>query len=189
VSTQPLEQGSHSNVHLVARGRGPAADTLGSLRELVRRLDPELPVVQSTLADLLEGELADPRRWTAILGAFSAAAVLLAALGVFALMSFLVRQRQREIGVRIALGARPQTVTWMIVRSGMRIALIGLAVGLVLAAIEVRWLQAMLFGVRATDPATFAAVAAGLLGVAYLACWWPGRRAARISPVESLAVE
>ena len=185
----PFAQGGPRDAHLVARGRGTTAETLAALREVVRRLDPDLPVAQATLAERLAGELADPRRWTAIVGAFGATAVLLASIGVFALMSYSVRQRRREIGVRIALGAGPQSVTWMIVRRGMAVAVAGLALGLLLAALEVRLLQALLFGVGAADPLTLAAVAAGLLGAALFACWLPGRSAARVSPLEALVAE
>ena len=107
----------------------------------------------------------------------------------FALMSYSVRRRQREIGVRIALGAGRREVTWMIVRQGMRVALAGLALGVVLAALEVRLLRALLFGVGAADPLTLAAVAASLLAAALFACWLPGRSAARVSPLEALVAE
>jgi predicted permease len=185
----PLEQEPPRTVHVVARAKGAPAEALTALREVARGLDAELPIVQGTLEERLTGELADPRRFAAILASFSAAAVVLAALGVFALMSYAVKQRQREIGVRIALGARPESVTWMIVGRGMRIALTGLAVGLVLVGFGARWLQSLLFGVGAADPITLTTVALALLATAFLACWLPGRSAARVAPARVLTVD
>jgi predicted permease len=185
----PLEQSGARSGHVVARSRAAAADGLRALRDAVRSLDPQLPLAETTLESRLDAELADPRRWTAVVGGFGASAALLAALGIFGLMSFVVRQRRREIGVRIALGADPASVTWMVVWRGMRLAGLGAMCGLLLAALEARWLRALLFDVGAADPLTLGAVAAVLLGAALLACWIPGRGAARISPVEAIAAE
>lgn len=124
-----------------------------------------------------------------MIGGFGAAAGLLAALGIYGLMSYVVRQRRREIGVRLALGAVPASVTWLIVRRGMRLAALGAAVGLGVAVLEARWLEGMLFGVGATDPATLGAMAMVLLAAAFLACWLPGRSASRIPPVEAIMAE
>jgi putative ABC transport system permease protein len=124
-----------------------------------------------------------------VLGAFAVAAVILAALAIFGLMSYTVRQRQREIGVRIALGADPAAISRMIVGRGMRYATAGTVIGLGLTSLEARWLKAFLFGVSATDPLTTVAVAAALLLVAAIACWLPGLRASRIHPVEAIAAD
>jgi ABC-type lipoprotein release transport system permease subunit len=116
-------------------------------------------------------------------------AVLLAALGIFGLRSYVVRQRRREIGVRIALGAQPGTVTRMIVARGMRYALLGTALGLALAALQVRWLRALLFQVAPGDALTLVGGAGVLLLAGFLACWLPGRRAARIKALEAISTE
>ena len=133
--------------------------------------------------------LGDPRRWTTVLGAFAGAAVLLAALGIFGLMSYAVRQRRREIGVRLALGAEPREVTCLIVSRGMRYALSGTALGLGLSFVQGRWLRALLYDVQATDPATLAVTVLLLLLAALAATWLPGWRAARISPAEVMQTE
>jgi len=176
-------------VHVVVRTAAAPPAAFRALREAVRGLDPELPVVETTLQARLETSLADPRRWTAILSAFAAAAALLAAVGIFGLMSFVVRQRRREMGVRLALGAEPVSLTLLVLRRGMRYALLGTAIGLGLSVLEGRWLGSLLFGVGAMDPVTVAAAALLLLGIALAACSVPGLRAARVSPVEVLATE
>jgi len=185
----PFAQWGARNAHVVVRSQAGVAETHRILRDLVQGLDPELPVAEETLEGRLDAELADPRRWTAVIGGFGAAAAALAALGVFGLMSFLVRQRRREIGVRLALGADPGAVAWMVAWRGVRLAALGAAGGLALAALGARWLRALLFGVHAADPLTLVAVAGVLLGTALLASWLPGRSAARISPVEAIAAE
>ncbi len=176
-------------VNLVVRSTAAPAAVFPAIRDGLRALDPELPVVETTLSQRLEASLADPRRWTALVAAFAATAVMLAALGVFGLMSYVVRQRRREIGVRMALGAEPTSVTRMIVGRGMRYALLGTAIGLGVALLEARWLRALLFEVGPTDPSTIVAVAMLLLLAALLACWLPGWRASRIHPLEALASE
>ncbi|HEY7460781.1 MAG TPA: ABC transporter permease [Gemmatimonadota bacterium] len=176
-------------VSLVVRSTAPPSAVFSAIREGLRALDPELPTVETTLSQRLQSSVADPRRWTAIVAGFAATAVLLAALGVFGLMSYVVRQRRREIGVRMALGAEPASVIRMIVGRGMRYALLGTGIGLGVALLQARWLRALLFEVAPTDPGTIAAVAALLLVVALAACWLPGRRAAHIRPLEALAAE
>ena len=174
--------------YVVVGGDGSAALEARVL-DAVRGLDPDLPLRPIRLAERVSESLSDPLRGAAILSAFAASAVVLAAVGVFALMSFTVRQRRREIGVRIALGAQPGAVTRMIVGRGMRHAALGVALGLVIAVIGERWIRGMLFGVSVSDPLTILLAAAGTLLAALLASWVPGRRAARIHPVEAINTE
>ena len=176
-------------LHLVARSGAGATAALREMRELVRSLDPELPLTESILAAKLDDSLDDPRRWTVMLGAFATVGLALAALGIFGLMSYVVRQRRREIGVRLALGAEPAAVTRLIIARGVRHAAVGSAIGLVVTLALIRRLGTMLFGVSPTDLTTIAAVAALLLSVALFACWLPGRRAARIRPIEAISSE
>jgi putative ABC transport system permease protein len=185
----PLTQSNTRSMSVVVHAAAPPATALPALRRVVGGLDPDLPVVETTLQAELNGSLADPRRWTAVLGAFAAAALLLAALGIFGLMSYVVRQRRREIGVRLALGAEPSSLTLLIVRRGMRFAVLGVVLGVGIVLLEARWLGALLYQVPATDPATIAGVASLLMLTALVACWVPGLRAARIRPVEVLASE
>jgi len=176
-------------LHLVVRSSAGAAAAQRGLRELVRSLDPELPLTESVLAAKFDDSLDDPRRWTVMLGAFAAVGMALAALGIFGLMSYVVRQRRREIGVRLALGAEPAAVTRLIVARGVRHAAVGSAIGLVVTLVLVGRLNTMLFGVSPTDLGTIGAVAALLLGVALFACWLPGHRAGKIRPIEAISAE
>lgn len=183
-----LDQGRPNQAYIVVRGDGsPLIEQ--RLAEAIRGLDAELPLQVIRLEERVATALNDPRRATVILAAFAASAVVLAAVGVFALMSFVVGQRRREIGVRIALGARPGSVTRLIVAGGMRHAAVGVALGFAIAVVGQRYISGMLFGVTAGDPITIALAAGGTLVAALLASWLPGRRAARIHPVEAINSE
>ena len=188
---EPVRQGPRpTSLHLVVRTTVAPTSVVGAIREQLRALDPDVPLRDvATMEDRLAGSIATPRRLAWLLGGFAAAAAALAALGVFGVMSYAVAQQRREIGVRLALGADTTSVVGMVVRRGMLRAAAGLAVGLLLSLLGARVLQAVLFEVRPTDPATLAAGATLLALVALLACWLPGRRAAAIRPVEALGGE
>jgi putative ABC transport system permease protein len=185
----PLRQSGSHDLYLVARTTAPAEVTLRALGELVRSLDPDLPAAGGTLADRMDATLAPPRRRARLLGAFAMVAVLLAAVGIFGVMSYGVRQRRREIGVRLALGAPPSAMTLMVVRRGMRDACMGIALGVLLTLAGRRWLSSFLVGVSAADPFTIVLVALVVLAVGGAACWIPGRLASRIRPTEALATD
>ncbi|MDQ2977638.1 MAG: hypothetical protein M3R62_00340 [Acidobacteriota bacterium] len=174
---------------LKERSRLGAAETLRALRSKVASLDPDIAPVEVVMTDRLRDALGDPRRWATVLGAFAAAGVLLAALGIFGLMSYVVRQRRREMGVRIALGAVPSSLTGLVVRRGMGYAIVGTAIGLGISAFESRWLGSLLFGVRAGDPTTVVGAITALIAIAAIACWVPGFRAGRTPPAEVLRAE
>jgi predicted permease len=185
---EPIAQAPVDRLYLVARGRlGPAA-TFGALRSALAAVGPNVAPVEVVLADRVRDALGDPRRWTAVIGAFACAGVLLAALGIFGLMSYVVRQRQRELGIRLALGASPGSLTGLVMRSGLRYAALGIVIGVGLAVLQSRWLASLLFGVEAIDPLALGLVAAGMLAVAALACGIPGLAAARVHPVEALSM-
>jgi len=157
------------------------------IRREVQAVDPDLPIfnvraVRSMIADTLA-----PRRFAMqILGLFAATAMLLAAIGIYGVMAYFVSQRVREIGVRMALGAQREDVLKLIVRQGMRLALIGVSVGLIAALIFSRWISGLLFDVSANDPLTLAAFTTLLALVALLANYIPADRAARIDPMVAL---
>jgi putative ABC transport system permease protein len=185
----PVTQNVPSSANVVVRMRAGAtpAAAFNTVREIVRSLDPQIALTETTLRQEIDDSLADPRRWTTILGAFSVAGVILATVGIFGLMAYTVRQRRREIGVCMALGATTSVVVWSIVRGGLRWAAVGSAAGLALALVTGRWLRTFLFDVEATDPLTLGAVLVLLLATAAFACWLAARRAARIHPVEAIA--
>ncbi|MFI5208655.1 MAG: ADOP family duplicated permease [Gemmatimonadales bacterium] len=186
---EPVSQGAPTLVSLVVKASAPPVAVFPELKRGLAALDPQLPLAMVTMDERIAESVADPRRWTSLLSAFAVAAALLAAIGIFGLMSFVVRQRRREIGVRLALGAEPASVTRMIVARGMRYAMIGMAIGVGISLFEARWLRALLFEVAPTDPVTLAGAVVLLLLTALLACWLPGLRAARIKPLEAIASE
>jgi putative ABC transport system permease protein len=164
----------------------PASLTRAVIAE-IHKFDPNLPVTHLiTLDKLLSESVASRRLSMFLLGLFAGMALLLAAVGIYALMSYAVRMRRNEIGVRVALGAQPRNIWWLIVASGARMALAGVAIGLAGAFALTRLLSALLFGVTATDPITFGGVALLLALVALLACHVPARQAIRIDPVAAL---
>ena len=183
----PLAQEGGQRLNLVVRSRLGTAATFRALRSAVASLDAELAPIEVDMTDHLHRALGDPRRWTAVVGAVAAAGVFLAALGIFGLMSYVVRQRRRELGVRLALGASPRALTRLVVQRGMRYALRGTLIGLGLSMFESRWLGSLLFGVDATDAMTLVTAVAIMLAVAAVACWVPGQRAARLKPLEVMA--
>jgi putative ABC transport system permease protein len=185
----PLINNGTPSVEILTRVRAVTPSLLQTMRTELRALDPELPLVETVIADKVEASMADPMRWAAVLTAFAACGMGLAALGVFGLMAYSVRQRRRELGVRLALGADPSSVTRLVVSRGMRYALMGSGIGLVITLLFVNRLQTMLFGVSPLDPVTFLAVGLMLAGSAFLASWIPGRRAARIRPMEAIGAD
>jgi putative ABC transport system permease protein len=153
----------------------------------IHKIDPNLPVIHVTTLDGLLSETVAPRRFsTILLGAFALLALVLAAVGIYGVMSYIVSLRINEIGVRMALGAQPRDIWRLIVGSGARLALAGIAIGLTGALALTRLLSSLLFEVRASDPATFAAVVAGLGAVSLLACYIPARRATNVDPISAL---
>ena len=161
-----------------------------AVRDIVRRIDPGVPVYDvRSLTDLLS-ESFGPRRFNMyLLGVFAGAALLLAAVGLFGVMAYLVAQRTREIGVRLALGAERRDIFRLILGRGVGLAIAGAGVGIVGAFWLTRVMESLLFSVSATDPGTFVAVPLVLVLVAVVACYVPARRATRVDPVTALRAE
>lgn len=176
--------------YLVVRTTADPTELFGSLRGLALSFNPGKPVAQPTTADEVWSRLTiKPRFYLALLGSLAALALLLAAMGIFSMLFLSVNQRAHEIGIRRALGAQDSDVLKLVMRQGLRLAAIGIAFGLIGAAALTRFIRGWLFEVSATDPMTFAAVAALLLLAALLACYAPARRAARVDPLMALRHE
>ena len=174
---------------LVRVARDPAG-FIPALRRVVRELEPGVALYGvEPLAETLSQSLAQRRFTMLVLGAFAAVALLLALVGVHGVLSYTVTQRNREIGIRMALGADRQRVGRLVVGQGARLTLGGLGIGLVGAIAVSRVLSTLLYGVRQSDPLTLATVALTLGGVALLASWLPARRAARVDPMVVLREE
>jgi predicted permease len=187
---RPFEQVPGTRASVVAR-TGVAPVLLVQLfREAVWSVDPEQPVARvAPLEELVGDSLREPRASSTLFGLFAVFAALLSALGLYGLMAELVSRRTHELGVRMALGAGRGRVVGLVMRRSLALAAVGVAAGGVAAAAASRLLESLLFGVRPTDPATYAAVAALLLAVASLAAWVPALRAARTDPVVALKTE
>ena len=184
----PLEQIPRGQMDLAIRSRVPTV--LVGAAAALHALDPDQPILDSgPVLRLIRDSLSRQRFAMLLLGGFAALAIVLAAVGIYSVLAYGVRRRRREIGIRMALGAETGAVLRMIVFQGMRTALVGVAIGLAAALALGRVLASLLYGVRASDPATFAAVAALLCAVALAASLLPALRAARIDPVQTLREE
>jgi putative ABC transport system permease protein len=175
---------------LLARTSGEPAALSAAVAREVRAVDPLLPVdAVRPMTSVVSDVVARPRLNAVLLGAFSTAALLLAALGIYGVIAYAVSQRTREIGVRVALGATPRDVLRLVVGQGVRMTATGLGVGLLVSLAATRLMRSMLFGVEPSDPLTLAAVLAVLGAVALLASYLPARRAARTDPLQALRAE
>ena len=175
------------DANLFVRTAGPPAEALERVRTVLRSIDPALALnVGGTMSERVYSSIASERNWATLLGGFAIAALALAAVGIFGMLSYLVTARKREIGVRLALGARRREVLAMILRRGMTFALPGAALGILVTLLTGRWLAAILYEVGAADLSTLTAVTLLLLAVAVLACYLPARRAASVTPMEAI---
>ena len=175
---------------VVVRGEGGVTAAAGAIRDAVKLVDAELAVDQVLpMQEVLRESIAADRFMMLLVVAFGVSAVVLAAVGLYGLISYSVAQRTREIGIRVALGARPDQVMTPVIREGMLLAGIGVVLGIGAALITTELIASFLHGVAPTDPLTFTAVAALLLGVALLASYIPSRRAIRVDPLTALRAE
>ncbi len=187
---RPYSQWIRRETMLVVRTSVDATALAGNVRQEVAKLDPELPLSKvSTIQQAMDRSLVTTRLTNSLLAGFAATALLLALTGIYGVMSLNVANRKNEFGIRLALGAQRSNVLRLILSQGLRLAVAGVALGLLGAIAFTRLLKGLLFGISATDPWTFAVIAMLLVGVALLACWLPARRATKVDPLEALRYE
>jgi predicted permease len=175
-----------SRLNVVLAGPGSPAAISASARAIVLALRPDVPPRLRTIESIAASSVARPRFIVLLVGVFGAAALLLAALGVYGVISYLVTQRARELGIRVALGARAHDIARLVLRQGASLAVAGIAAGTLVALLATRLLASLLYGTSATDPMAFGGVALVVGAVALVACWIPARRASRVEVMEVL---
>jgi len=186
----PHQQATDGWMYLVARTSANPADLANAIVREIHAVDGGVPVYDiRTMEERLYDSLARQRFATTMLGAFAAFALLLAAVGVYGVISYLVTQSTHDIGLRVALGAQPGQILGLVVRQGMVLATVGIGVGLITSAALTRVMAGLLFGVSATDAVTFGGVTAILAAVAFAASVIPARRATRVDPMTALREE
>jgi putative ABC transport system permease protein len=187
----PVRQQTEWNqLYVLVRSDLPPESMLPAVRQAVVSLDPEQPVYQiQTLDEAVAVASFQQRTSAVLLGLFAALALVLAAVGIYGVMSYSVSARTQEMGIRFALGAQRGSVLWLVMRQVLLLAAAGLAIGLGLLVFASRGLEGLLFGVNAIDPTTIAVVAAALASVGVVAAWFPASRASRVDPVDALRYE
>jgi putative ABC transport system permease protein len=186
----PYAQAVSSQMNLVVRSAGDPAQLSSAVRDAVASVDKgEAIATPQTMEEIVAISTAGDRFNALLLGLFAVVALVLAAAGIYGVVSYSVSQRTREIGLRMALGAQPRDVLRLVVGHGMRLALAGVGIGVAGSFLLARLLASQLFDVTSNDPATFAAVSALLAGVALAACWIPARRAMHVDPMIALRYE
>jgi predicted permease len=186
----PFAQRTDASIEVAIRSRSGGLPPIAEVRRAVASLDPSLPLYDVfPLETGLQSQFAASRFASLVLGAFSVVALVLAAIGIYGVISFVVGLARREIAIRMALGADRQRVLGVVVRNGMTLVLIGAGVGVLSALAATRALSSLLYGVDASDPLTFAVVTTALVSVALFASWLPARRAAAVEPQSVLKEE
>jgi putative ABC transport system permease protein len=187
---QTMRQVSFLREPMVVRTQTPPLELAATVRRVIRSIDSTVPDFEIRTVEQALAELDRTRKFqTQLIGAFAVTALLLSALGLYGLMSYLVAQRSKEIGIRVALGAQRRDVLKLVIGQGMAVALAGVSLGLAAALAVTQLMRSLLFGVTATDPATFAGVATLLAMVALAACYAPARRATKVDPTVALRQE
>jgi len=186
----PYAQDPWNSMGVALRATAEPTALAAAARDAVMKLDPTQPVHTIKTVERLIYEQSSPKRiMTAMMGVFAAIALLLAGVGLYAVMAAAVSQRTHEIGVRMALGARSRDILRLVTGQGLKLTLVGLALGMVGAFALTRVMEPLLYGVTATDPLTFILISLALAGAALLACWVPARRATKVDPMVALRYE
>jgi putative ABC transport system permease protein len=182
--------GEVRSMHLAVRSQTDPASLTSAVIGRIHSLDPDLSVAHiRTMAQVISSSVAGPMFNTLLLGVFAAVALFLAAIGIYGVMAYATTQQTHEIGIRLALGAQPGNVLYLVLRRGVRLAGVGATFGVAAALALTRLMVGLLYDVSATDPVTFSFVVGLLLAIALLACYVPARRAMRVDPIVALRYE
>jgi putative ABC transport system permease protein len=186
----PMAQAPWPTMTLLVRSSANPEPLVTAVRAKIADSDPDLPVAGIlSMDEVVSTSVAQPRIIMQFVGVFAGFALLLAAIGIYGVMAYSVTARKQEMGIRVALGARPADILRLVVGQGMRMTLIGVALGVVFSLGLTRLLASLLFGVQATDPLVFGAAALVLAAAAFVACYIPARRATRVDPIVVLRYE
>jgi putative ABC transport system permease protein len=186
----PLAQVPWPTATLMVRSDSNPQPLVSAVRQKITELDPYLPVSGIlSMNDVVATSVAQPRIIMQFVGVFAGFALLLAAVGIYGVMAYSVNQRKQEMGIRVALGAKPSDILRLVVGQGMRLTLVGVGCGVAVSLLLTRLLASLLFGIQGIDPGAFATAAVVLVGSALLACYLPARRATRVDPVEVLRMD
>ncbi len=186
----PFQQNPDASITLVARTKSDPRGVAASIRREVSAVDKELPVSNLKFMDeIVAGSVSQPRVYALLLGIFAGLALVLAAIGIYGVISYSVTQRTHEIGIRMALGAQSRDVLALVIKQGMALALVGIFLGLLVSLALTRVLASQLYGISSTDPMTFTAISLLLMFVAIIACSIPALRAAKLDPMIALRYE
>jgi predicted lysophospholipase L1 biosynthesis ABC-type transport system permease subunit len=184
----PFEINPSPQIRLFLRTAGDPAKAASAVQSAIRSVEPSAVFLETiTMAEVARASLQIQNLALWLLGLFAATALALAAVGIYGVMSYTVRQRTREIGTRIALGATSRDIVWMVLRQGAGLAALGAVIGLTTGLLAARALGSLLFGVKPSDPLTLASATVVLIATIMVACYLPARRAARIDPARTLA--
>ena len=182
--------GALNTMYFEVRTRGDPAAVVAGIRTAVRRIDPDLPLMNlSAQADRVQGALLEERVLAQAGSFFGIAALLLSCVGLYGTMAYAVTRRTREIGIRVALGASPRRILEMILGQGLRLIMTGIVIGVLASFGLSQAIKGLLYGVMANDPGTFALAASILILVTLVACWLPARRATKVNPIVALRAE
>jgi len=186
----PFAQRAWPFMRIVARSKSDPSVVAAAIREAVRAIDKDQPVDKiTTMSSVVSASIVDRSFYMQLLGTFASLAFILAAVGIYGVVSYSVAQRTREIGIRVALGARRRDVLGLVLREALRLTALGVALGLVGAFVATRVLRSLLFEVKPTDPATFICLSLLLTFVALVASYIPARRATKVDPLVALRYE
>jgi putative ABC transport system permease protein len=186
----PFDQAPLTDVSLLVRSSAAPSLIISGARAAIREVDPDLPIFDvKTMTEALSESVAQPRFYAVLLGSFAAIALIIAALGIYGVISYAVSQRTRELGIRIALGAQRERVVRLVIGQGLALTLVGIFIGIAGAFALTRLIASLLFGVAPADPLTFAVVGLLFVAVACIASYLPARRAAAVDPIIAMRAE